>query len=96
MRVLHVKIAANEMSDLFAKVGTLQADSDSSNPSEIFQKTFSLIKFLIEMNYIVIANYLINLSWFYLCTQDGKTYREHIWVVLTLHAVFPSYVILAH
>ena len=42
--VLDVKKVANELSDPSGKVGALQADNDSSNPSEIFHIQIFLAK----------------------------------------------------
>ena len=53
----------------------------------VFTKTFSLLKVLIEICNKAIASYLINLSWLYPCTKDGKTYKKHVWVILTHSAV---------
>ena len=38
VRVLDAKKVANELSDLFSKVGATQADNDNNNPPEIFHK----------------------------------------------------------
>ena len=57
----------------FAKVGAPHADNDSSSPPEVFHNFF-LLKVLIEIHYIVIANCTFNLYLFYQCTQDGKSY----------------------
>ena len=64
-----------ELSVPSAKIGGPEADSDNSHLSEIFyRKTFLLLQVLIELYYIVIGIYLINLSLLGSCRQDGKTY----------------------
>ena len=74
MWVFHVKKTAYGLSGPFAKVEASQADTDSSNLSEnVKKKTFLSVKVLIETYYILIANYLNNVSWLYQCTHDGKT-----------------------
>ena len=75
--VLHIKKVANELSGPFAKVGALQADNDSSNPSETFYKNIFLTK-------------RFDLSLFYQYTQDGKTYKKHVWFSLTRSVVLGS------
>ena len=84
--VLDVKKVVYELSGPFARVGAPQADNDSSNRSESFIKKIFLLKVLIETYYILIANYLNNVSWLYQCTHDGKTWKN-VLVVLTNSAV---------
>ena len=50
---------------------------------------FSL-KVLIEINNIVIANCIFNISLFYQCTQYGKTYKKQTWLILIRSAVLGS------
>ena len=70
---------AYELSVPFAKVGVQQADNVSSNPPQFFhKKTLFLLKFLIEMYNIVIANYLFKISWLYPCTQGDKTHEKYV------------------
>ena len=41
-----------------------------------FTKMFFLLKFSIEIHYLVIANCIFNLFLLYRCTQDGQTYKK--------------------
>ena len=87
VRVMNVKKVAYELIGNFAKVGAPQAANYISNPPENFYKTFFSLKVLIEIYTIVIAIYLINPSFEYQCVRDDKTYKKHVWVILTHCAV---------
>ena len=61
--VLDVNKVSYELSGPFAEVAAPQADNDNSNLPEIFRiNVFFLLKVLIEIYDIAIANNLINLS----------------------------------
>ena len=68
---------------------------------KMFTKTSKLLKVLIEIYYTVIANYSINLSWLYQCTQDVKTHKKACTVILIHSAALggwncPAVIVLIH
>ena len=73
---MDVKKVVNELSGPLTKVGAPEADNDSINPPDFFRKSVFLLKFLIEIHYLFIANCIFKLSLLFQCTDNCKTYKK--------------------